>query len=89
MVSVNEATIKLARQEFARSFDPREWYERDDDHPEDRGNTEAGIMWVYRLIAGAFVVGFFTPAKEWVEESRHPTGELAASRVHWLNGGGL
>lgn len=90
MVTFNDGAVsevrRLARREFARSFDPRDWYARDDDR-EDRGDTEARVMWVFRLIAWMFAVGFFTPDREWVEDERFPTRNEAALRVHYLNGG--
>ena len=98
MVAEVDQVRKLARREFARSFDPREWYTWDDDiedtggvrepsGPDVRGVTEARVMWVYLIIAGMFVVGFFTPSKEWVEDTVHGSQDEAAARVHYLNGG--
>lgn len=74
------------RDELRRSFDPREWYIRDDDS--DTGTTEGRAMWVYKPeTTGTYAVGFYTPDREWVEDSRGLTKDLAASRVHYLNGG--
>lgn len=69
-----------------RSFEPRQWFERDDlSDPQQEERT----MWVYRKTEnGVFTVGFYSPDKEWHSESDHPTMEEAAKRVHWLNGGG-
>jgi len=43
--------------------------------------------WLYIREGGAFKVGFYGPNWEWVTESEHPAAELAADRVHYLNGG--
>jgi hypothetical protein len=34
-----------------------------------------------------WLVGYYNPENELVFESRHPTQDRAASRVHYLNGG--
>lgn len=34
-----------------------------------------------------WTVGFYKPDGEWVSESDHRSKQLAAERVHWLNGG--
>jgi hypothetical protein len=34
-----------------------------------------------------WAVGFYNPEDEFVTESRHPSQNAAANRVHWLNGG--
>lgn len=75
-----------------KSFDPRDWFSRDDDlGDEARGATEVQTMWVYRKCAigydTMYEVGFFTPTREWESESTYKTKEEAAARVHWLNGG--
>lgn len=81
---------ELRRKEFGRSFDPREWYDQWDD-ADAGGVTENVIMWVYRpnKDTGMFDVGYFTPDREWVQESAHQDKTVAASRVHWLNGGSM
>lgn len=79
--------MQLARKEFARSFDPRDWYERDD--PDD-GVTTAAATWVCRPLAdGAYAVGRFDPDLPWVwvEESRWLNRWEAADRIERLNGG--
>ena len=46
-------------------------------------------MWVYlRTEENVWTVGFFAPPdNKWITESDHPDPEIAAQRVHWLNGG--
>lgn len=34
-----------------------------------------------------WTVGYYTPSGEWVSESDWETKQLAAERVHYLNGG--
>lgn len=72
-----------------RSFHPSQWYLRDDDANE--GITEGKVMWVYKPMqssnVGRFEVGYWTPHKEWVQDSRGLTKEAAVLRVHFLNGG--
>lgn len=34
-----------------------------------------------------WTVGFYDPDGSWIAESDHNTAELAAARVHYLNGG--
>jgi hypothetical protein len=45
--------------------------------------------WVYFYSAGGgcYVVGFYSPDGEWHPESDHATGDAAAARVNYLNGG--
>jgi hypothetical protein len=45
-------------------------------------------MYVYlRSEPQLWTVGFYDPTGKFVSESDHNTRELAATRVHWLNGG--
>ncbi len=74
---------RIWRQLLAQSFEPSQWYSRD-----DKGVKEDGIMWVYRTHGLYYVVGFYDPAGVWNQDSRHDTKEEAAERVHYLNGGG-
>jgi hypothetical protein len=48
------------------------------------------MTWVYRYFSGAgcYTVGFYSPDGEWHPESDHASGDDAAKRVHYLNGGG-
>jgi hypothetical protein len=44
--------------------------------------------WVYvRSEPQLWTVGFYDPAEKWHSDSDHPSRELAAHRVHYLNGG--
>ena len=71
---------------MARSFSPRQWFEDMDWDENELGGDRP--MWVYRQIEpGLWAVGFYSPEKEWIEESRHKTKDAAASRVRWLSGG--
>lgn len=46
------------------------------------------ITWVYiQSEPSLYTVGFYKPNGEWESESDHDTRELAAKRVHYLNGG--
>lgn len=46
------------------------------------------MNYVYiRSKAELWTVGFYRPDGEWEPESDHPNSELAAERVHYLNGG--
>lgn len=68
----------------SRSFNPREWFEIDDDEL----STEDTLMWVYKLTeSNLYTVGFYDPKGEWQPESVHPSKKDAAARVHYLNGG--
>lgn len=45
-------------------------------------------MWVYiKTEDNLWTVGFYSPSGSWHLDSDHKTKELAAKRVHWLNGG--
>lgn len=45
-------------------------------------------QYVYiRSEPGLYTVGFFEPSGKWNPESDHDERELAAQRVHYLNGG--
>lgn len=88
-----EEHIALWNEMAARSFDPRDWWTRDDGAggpPPDpttvvRGGT---IMWVYEQTGPTeWTVGHYKPDQTWVPESRHPSPEAAAERVRYLNGG--
>lgn len=81
---------KLWRDMKSRSFDPVQWFDRDDDEATQRHATEATIMWVYRRTEpGLYTVGYYSPQGEWQPEGDYPTREEAAERVHFLNGGKL
>ncbi len=45
--------------------------------------------WIYRRFVSipGWVVGFYDPQGEWHGDSEHTSSELAAQRVHYLNGG--
>jgi hypothetical protein len=46
-------------------------------------------MWVYKSFEpGLWTVGFYDPSGGWWPDSDHHKQEDAASRVHYLNGGG-
>ncbi|MGA2504211.1 MAG: hypothetical protein ABSG01_08995 [Anaerolineales bacterium] len=46
-------------------------------------------MWVYiNSEPGLFTVGFYSPDGRWHGDSDHDSRDKAATRVHWLNGGG-
>lgn len=86
----------ILKKEFARSFHPRDWYDREDARDDldatDYGvDSENRIMWVYQLDDGTgnWVVGFFTPTGDWVTESSYDKKADAAQHVHYLNGGSL
>ena len=45
-------------------------------------------MYVYLLSEpGLYTVGFYDPSGKWHSDSDHNSKELAAERVHYLNGG--
>ena len=53
-------------------------------------------MWVYILsekpcrdndFNALYTVGFYGPNGDWNSDSDHEDKEMAARRVHWLNGG--
>jgi hypothetical protein len=47
-------------------------------------------MYVYRRSEPQlWTVGFYDPSGQWQPESDHDNRDLAAERVHWLNGGNL
>lgn len=47
------------------------------------------MSWVYKQTeARLWTVGFYDSNGAWNPESDHDSAEQAASRVHWLNGGG-
>jgi len=46
------------------------------------------MNWVYiKSEQGLWTVGFYSPDGVWHSESDHGTSEMAAERVHYLNGG--
>lgn len=71
----------------SRSFSPRQFFDLDQDEP-DTHFTEETPMWVYRIENGSFVVGYYSPDKEWHPDSVYREREEAAKRVAWLNGSG-
>ncbi len=49
---------------------------------------ESNTMYVYiKSEPTLWTVGFYSPDGEWNSESDYETKELAAERVHYLNGG--
>jgi len=45
-------------------------------------------MWVYKQSEPRlWTVGYYSPDGTFVPESDHSDSEIAAERVHWLNGG--
>lgn len=45
-------------------------------------------MWVYKQTEhNLWTVGFYSPDGQWHGDSDHDDRELAATRVHYLNGG--
>lgn len=84
------------KQDVSESFQPYQWWFDDlrnvpcsagSIHAPEEGFREVYIMWVYREVQGVWIVGFWSPDKEWHTESTHLSKEQAAARVHWLNGG--
>jgi len=51
------------------------------------GWREVTRMYVYRIIADMYVVGFYRPDGVWIIDTRWPSREEASKRIHWLNGG--
>jgi hypothetical protein len=50
--------------------------------------NESWVTWVYiKSEPQLFTVGFYKPDGKWEPESDHSTGEAAAKRVNYLNGG--
>lgn len=74
---------QLWKEMVQRSFNPREWFE-EGERPEV---LEGTLMWVYRKEAGRYVVGFYSPDREWHEDSAYSHQSQAAQRVNFLNGG--
>ena len=77
------------RKMMESSFEPRQWFEERDWGPDEK---EDRIMWVYRRSddhPGLWAVGFYSPDREWHEDSLHQESNSAALRVRWLNGGKL
>lgn len=95
------ATDGMWRSMLARSFEPRQWFDReDDDDDDDAGAEEATVgsegfrMWVYRRVEDKgggvrYEVGYYSPAGEWNLDSIHSERqrEFALRRVNYLNGG--
>ncbi len=80
-----EARRKLWVEMMSQSFDPREWYERDEEVVH-----EETIMWVYRKTdTGTWTVGFYGPDKVWYPDQDYGSREEAVTRVNYLNGGKL
>ena len=79
----------LWREMLARSFHPRQWFdgERGQEIPRD---PEDSLMWIYKQgqVDERWLVGYWSPDREWHLDSCFTTKEAAAARVHWLNGGG-
>lgn len=65
-----------------------------DDRPATKPlDEEIETMWVYRQEnpaweASKWLVGYWSPEKNWFTESSYGSREEAAARVRWLNGGG-
>lgn len=93
------ADPKLWDSLLARAWHPSQWFYDHRPPPGkgasgSRGHGAAGrtcTMWVYKLADkdGVYIVGYYTPDKEWVPESVHNSERDAATRVHWLNGGNV
>lgn len=80
---------RLWQEMVARSFDPRQWYAKDDLKADHDREPQETIMWVYKQTeSGMFTVGHYDPKGNWCADSDHPTKEQAATRVNYLNGGG-
>lgn len=76
------------RKMLQKSFEPRQWFDGDGQPQSEAFSiNREGCMWVYREMQGRFVVGFFSPDKEWHADKSFETCEDAAERVRWLNGG--
>lgn len=82
--------MSLWQQMLAQSWNPREWFDAIEDEStyNEFADQEDSLMWVYVNVASdVWEVGFYTPDRIWQIDSTHSTRELAADRVHWLNGG--
>jgi hypothetical protein len=54
----------------------------------DENGDDAIPTWLYlRSEPGLWTVGFYDPSGKWHPESEHSDSEMAARRVHYLNGG--
>lgn len=83
--AMSRAEEQLWRTMLSKSWEPRQWWDRDDNVPT---HSEGKIMWVYRETEkGLWTVGYYTPGGEWHTDSDHSSKEAAAQRVHYLNGG--
>ena len=82
---MTRAQMEMWQQMLARSFNPAQWFDQEArPDPEDEGKT----MWVYKQDkSGLFLVGYWTPNKRWVLDSKWEDKDNAAARVHYLNGG--
>lgn len=73
-----------------RSWKPSQWFE-EDDSPRIAAllYVEESVMWVYRKTGEkVWTTGFYSPDREWHADREWDSPDLAAERVHWLNGGG-
>lgn len=87
MVTMNRDERRTWDGMIRRSFHPSQWFYEDDDLDEIK---EDRIMWVYKpdaVLMGRFDVGYWSPSREWVEDSTGHNRESAAKRVNFLNGG--
>jgi len=49
-----------------------------------------GTTWVYiNSEPGLWTVGFYDPAGRWHTDEDYPNKQMAADRVHYLNGGNV
>jgi hypothetical protein len=87
---MTEAERTLWNNMLKRSFSPRQWFALDDLTTE---GEEEKIMWVYRKQTSpktgesVFVVGFYSPDREWHADTAYREQREAAARVNYLNGG--
>ncbi len=80
---------------IGRSFEPRQWFEDEGfpAHPSDYEQQEGRIRWVYRKLTNSltqltsYAVGFYSPDREWHQDSTFNNAQDATNRVHYLNGG--
>lgn len=57
-------------------------------HWRERWHGMPEITWLYIMSErNLWTVGFYRPDGRWEPESDHESKELAANRVHYLNGG--
>ena len=85
MAVVEERMWRQWSERAGRAFSPQQWWEQTR-ALEQHGRTRA--MWVFRITEPeVWTVGFYSPDGAWHVDSDHGNKELAAARVHFLNGG--